>query len=223
MELQGKIVNFIGDSITEGVGVKEKCNRYDNRLKEACGLKKINNYGISGTRLAFQSHISIHPRYDLYMCARAGDIDPQADLIIVYGGVNDYLHGDAPLGKPGDTYPDTFYGAVYYMMDFLTRAFPAAKTVFMTPAHCFYNNTPDDQKATHEMKRGGGTPLIDYVNAIIETGKTLNVPVLSLYHELGIDPRPEATRYDFTADGLHFNDAGHEIIAAKLKSFLEAL
>ena len=34
MELKGKIVDFLGDSITEGVGVTDRAtNRYDNVMK----------------------------------------------------------------------------------------------------------------------------------------------------------------------------------------------
>ena len=38
MELQGKRIAFLGDSITEGTGVDDRSNRYDNRLLKMCGL-----------------------------------------------------------------------------------------------------------------------------------------------------------------------------------------
>ncbi|MBR5633064.1 MAG: SGNH/GDSL hydrolase family protein [Clostridia bacterium] len=66
MELQGKIIDFLGDSITEGVGVTDKVNnRYDNVLRREYGLKETYNYGIGGTRLAHQSKPSAKPRHDL--------------------------------------------------------------------------------------------------------------------------------------------------------------
>ena len=100
MDIRGFRVNFLGDSITEGVGVRDRAsNRYDNRLAAACGLAGVNNYGISGTRLAHQVHASEKPRYDLCFCGRAFNIDQSADIIVVYGGVNDYIHGDAPIGE----------------------------------------------------------------------------------------------------------------------------
>ena len=56
MELKGKIINFLGDSITEGAGVSNiSGNRYDNRLKIMYELKEVYNYGIGGSRLAHQS------------------------------------------------------------------------------------------------------------------------------------------------------------------------
>ena len=62
---------FLGDSITEGIGVTDIANcRYDNRLAVMCQLSAVNNYGISGTRLAHQTHASPNPRKDLCFCGR---------------------------------------------------------------------------------------------------------------------------------------------------------
>ena len=42
MELKGKIIDFLGDSITEGHSVEDiPNNRYDNVLKRLCGLKEV--------------------------------------------------------------------------------------------------------------------------------------------------------------------------------------
>ena len=38
MELTAKKINFLGDSITEGVGTSSKANIYLNLLKEECQL-----------------------------------------------------------------------------------------------------------------------------------------------------------------------------------------
>ena len=66
MNIKGYKVNFLGDSITEGVGVTDRENcRYDNRVKKMLGLAGVNNYGIGGTRLAHQIHASSKPRHDL--------------------------------------------------------------------------------------------------------------------------------------------------------------
>ena len=119
MELKGKIIDFLGDSITEGVGVDDRVNhRYDNIMKKEYGLKEVYNYGIGGSRFAHQSKPSIKPRHDLCFCGRVYDLNKSADIIVVYGAVNDYLHGDAPIGSMGDTTPVTFYGAVRFLMNF---------------------------------------------------------------------------------------------------------
>lgn len=135
MNLNGKAIDFLGDSITEGVGVEDLNNRYDNRLKAMLNLKAVHNYGIGGTRIAHQITPSAEPRYDLCFCGRAYDLNREADVIVVYGGVNDWIHGDAPFGEMSDTTPASFCGAVDFLMNLLKEKYPNARLVFMTPAH----------------------------------------------------------------------------------------
>ena len=54
MELKNKKINFLGDSITQGVGTTEDKYIYLNVMKNECGLAAARNYGISGTRIARQ-------------------------------------------------------------------------------------------------------------------------------------------------------------------------
>lgn len=151
-------------------------------------------------------------------------MDQSADMVVVYGGVNDYIHGDAPFGKPGDTTPATFCGAVYFLMNILRELYGEKPILFMTPAHGFLRKEVDDRlPSTHQRKRVKGEPLVDYVDTILETAKKFKIPVLDLYRNLGIDPHNPEAFDTFTADGLHFNDAGHAVIAEKLKAFIEAL
>ena len=225
MDIQGLNVNFLGDSITEGTGVTDRVNcRFDNRLVKLCGLAKANNYGIGGTRLAHQIHPSEKPRYDLCFCGRVYNMDTNADMVIVYGGVNDFIHGDAPFGQIGDTTPATFCGGVYFLMAYLREIYGDKPIIFMTPARCFLRKDVSDRvPSTHAKKTTPGKPLVDYVDAILTTAKQFRIPVLDLYRNLGIDPHEAADFDAYTTDGLHFNDAGHGVIAQRLKEFIEAL
>lgn len=225
MELTGKRIAFLGDSITEGTGVVDVENcRYDNRLKRMLGLKQVYNYGVGGTRLAHQSVPSEKPRFDLCFCGRAFYINREADMVIVYGGVNDYIHGDAPIGSPEDKTPATFWGATYYLMDFLRQEFGGKPIVFMTPARaCLSGRVSDTIPSPKPMKRADAMPLLNYVEIIKERAKQFDIPVLDLYHELGIDPHNEEERVKYTTDGLHFNDEGHAFIAERLGAFLRSL
>ena len=225
MNIQGFKVNFLGDSITEGMGVDDIANcRYDNRLAKLCGLSAVNNYGIGGTRFAHQSCPSAKPRHDLCFCGRVYNMDTTADMVVVYGGVNDYIHGDAPFGEIGDTTPATFCGAVYFLMYFLRENYPGKPVVFMTPARCMYGKEVDDLKPSPRPSKGpDARALRDYVEAIMQTAKQFDIPVLDLYHTLGLDPHHEVCYDTYTKDGLHFNDAGHAFIAQRLKEFIEAL
>ena len=225
MNSQGFKVNFLGDSITEGVGVSDVANcRYDNRMAAMCQLSAVNTYAISGTRLAHQTCPSARPHYDLCFCGRAHAMDPTADMVIVYGGVNDYIHGDAPFGEMGDTTPATFCGGVYFLMHDLRETYANKPIIFITPARCFLRNEVDDlYPSVHAAKRVPGKPLKDYVEAIQKTAKQFDVNVLDLYDGLGIDPHDPEHFEKYTIDGLHFNDAGHAVLAQHLKDFIDSL
>ena len=225
MNIQGFKVNFLGDSITEGVGVSDiPSNRYDNRLKVLCQLSAVNNYGVSGTRLAHQIRASETPRFDLCFCGRVYNMDTSADMVIVYGGVNDYIHGDAPFGEMGDTTPATFCGGVYFLMKYLKENYPDKPIIFLTPARMFLRHEVTDlQPSTHARKWTPGKELAAYVDVILETGKQFGIPVLDLYRNLGLDPHDEAVFQAYTMDGLHFNDAGHGVLAQCIKDFIDKL
>ena len=224
MDIKGFKINFLGDSITEGAGVADQANRYDNRLARMCDLAANNNYGISGSRLAHQTHPSEKPRYDLCFCGRAYDMDKSADMVIVYGGVNDYIHGDAPFGKIGDTTPATYCGGVYFLMHYLRETYGDKPIVFMTPARCYLRGQVSDmQPSTHAKKVIPGKPLLAYVEVIQETAKQFDIKVLDLYNDLGVDPHIPEQFEAYTTDGLHFNDEGHALIAQKLKALIESI
>ena len=225
MNIKGFKINFLGDSITEGTGVTDQVNcRYDNRLAQMCQLSAVNNYGVGGSRLAHQIHPSEKPRYDLCFCGRAYNMDVSADMVIVYGGVNDYIHGDAPFGLIGDTTPATYCGAVCFLMNYIREVYGNKPVIFMTPARCYLRKEVDDLvPSTHGKKISEGKALLAYVDVILETAKQFDIPVLDLYRNLGIDPHDPDSYDNYTVDGLHFNDAGHAIIAQQLKDFIESI
>ena len=218
-------VNFLGDSITEGVGITnhENC-RYDHLAAKILGFSKVNSYGIGGTRIAHQPHPSATPRYDLNFCGRAYDMDQSADMVVVYGGVNDYIHGNALFGEIGDTTPSTFCGGVYFLMNYLRQAYGDKPIIFMTPARSFLRREVDDlYPSVHGAKQVPGKPLKNYAEVIQETAKQFDVKVLNLYDDLGIDPHIPEHFEKYTVDGLHFNAEGHRLLAQKLTEFIKAL
>ena len=224
MNIQGLKVNFLGDSITFGVGVSDIPNcRYDNRIAKELGLSKVNNYSISGTRMAHQTMPSAKPWYELCFCGRAYGMDTSADMVIVYGGVNDYIHGDAHFGTMEDRTPETFCGAVYFLMETLKALYPGKPIVFMTPAHCNYNGLSDREVSRRPMKKPDAQPLLEYVKVIKARGVELGIPVLDLFENLGIDSNNADDKARYTVDGLHFNDDGHEILARVLGDFLTSI
>lgn len=212
MELQNKKINILGDSITEGVGVSAPEKAYPAVLKEKYGLAEVRNYGISGTRFARQHKpTKDNPRFDLDFCSRVCEMDTDADIVVVFGGTNDFGHGDAEIGSFSDRTPDTFYGACHTLMQTIIERFPASAIVFMTPLH----------RAVEEQ--AGKLPLSGYVSIIREVAEYYSLPVLDLYKSSGLQPQVPVIRERYVPDGLHPNDAGAEILAHRLAHFLMAL
>lgn len=85
-------------------------------------------------------------------CERCFDIYKESDVIIVFGGVNDYLHKDAPLGKLGDKQRDTFCGSVDYLTRTIREEYTNDTRVF-TPTHCYYNDGYSKNEARRSYKR----------------------------------------------------------------------
>lgn len=202
MELKGLTVNFLGDSITEGYGTTDSDKQFHQIIKEQYGLKCAYNYGVGGTRIARCHKPSQVTIWDYTFELRAEIMDKNADAVIVFGGTNDYGHGDAPFGtiESHDIY--TFCGAVNSLVDKLKNDFPKSKIVFMTPIHRLGETAPASVSPD-------GKTLADYANVIVEICKKKDVAVIDLFKINPLDPA-DAT---LVPDGLHPNDDGHKVMA----------
>lgn len=214
MELTGKKINFLGDSITEGCCATAPAKGYVEILKRICYLSEARNYGIGGTRIAQQRIPSAEPKYDRDFCSRVSELDPDADIVIVFGGTNDHGHGDAPLGTDADRTPDTFHGACHVLFTKLINRFPQAKIVILTPLH---------RVGEAELKPHSGAVLEDYVRIIRSTAAQYGLPLLDLFETSAIRAHIPQIAKQYTTDGLHPNDAGHELLAEEIAAFLKRL
>ncbi len=219
MKLKGKIINFLGDSITEGYSTTNIEYRYDNVIKNKSGIAKANNYGISGTTIAYQKAMFDDPSFNMSFCSRMYRMDTEADVIVVFGGSNDYGHGDAPFGTMEDETPKTFCGAVDFLMANIISLYPNSTTVFLTPAR----REGDLEISVNPQKADDARPLKDYAEVIKAKGRKYSIAVLDMYEKLGIDPNNQKDKEEYTTDGLHFNNKGNEKIADAIIKFLSEL
>ena len=218
MELKGLKINFLGDSITEGHGASSKDATYWSVLGKNTGAI-VREYGVGGTRFAIKKEPSANPRHDLDFLMRAKEMDKDADAVVVFGGTNDFGHGDAPLGSFSDRTQDTFYGACHALFDYLINTYPEATIVVMTPLHrCNEDNVRGDG-----YKKEDSAPLATYVSIIKEVAAYYSLPVLDLWSVSGIQPRVPVLKQKYCPDGLHPNDAGHILMAKRLEGFLRSL
>ena len=212
MDLKGKKINVIGDSITYGVGTSNAENIFLNRIAREEGLAAARNYGISGARIAHQQ--GNEDNYPYAYCDRFGEMDDDADIVVVFGGTNDYGHGNAPIGTFSDRCTSTYYGAWHLLLSGLITKYPDALIAVMTPLHRCDENNPSV---------GNGLPLSRYVEIAREVAAYYAVPVLDLYTLSGIQPEHPVLKAKYCPDGLHPNDAGHRLIADRLAGFLKTL
>lgn len=203
-----QIWNVLGDSIsTEGAGYATV--GYPSLVKQSLGIAQVNSYAVSGTDIAAPTGSSTA------FVNRYTSMSAAADIITVFGGVNDYLH-NVPLGTNASRAKTDFYGALHVLIQGLYTSFPDARVGFFTPLNVqgfsgLGENTPNP----------GGFTLSQYVDAIREVCAFYSVPVLDLYRVSGVTPVVASARTKFFTDGLHLRNIGHEVIAPRIAAFLE--
>jgi len=214
MKLEGLTINFLGDSITEGCGTTSPDKAFHQLIKDKYNLKYAYNYGVGGTRIARQFEPSKgDTKYDLTFEIRAEVMDKNADAIVVFGGTNDYGHGDAPFGRFEDREETSFYGACHVLMRKLIEKYVDKPIVFLMPLH----RTNDDKPATTVKSQ----ILKDFVDAEKRVCEYYSIPVIDLFGASGMCSAVEVQNKFYFADGLHPNDAGHEKIAKIVENFLK--
>ncbi len=217
MVLKNKKINFIGDSITEGCGTsgpdKNFCSIIEREYGAVC-----RNYGISGTRISKQS-----PPYEEEnerdFCSRVNDMDPDADIVVVFGGTNDFGHGSALIGNMSDRTPYTFYGALHTLYRSLIERYSEADIVILTPLH--RGDCEDCRRGQGINKITDTGTLKEYVEAIRQTAEYYSLPVFDLYAAGGLQPNVPIIRERYMPDSVHPNDAGHALLAKKIATYLE--
>lgn len=223
------IINFLGDSITAGAGAEKVENMFTTVLCNLLNAKE-NNYGICGTRIAKQIVPSDDVAMDETFRERAEKMNKSADLVFVFGGTNDYGHGDALMGDMTSESEFTFYGAMKKLVETLIADYGREKLVFLLPLPRYnqdsiygendvkntYSNPISRHDVYHPVK--SLYPLETYIDAEREVLTHYGIRYLDLTEDF---PQPRTNQGDaLTMDGLHPNIAGHrflaELIYAKL-------
>lgn len=205
------IINFLGDSITNGGGAEKYSDCYVSLVAKSTG-SVVFNYGIGGTGFTRKKVFSgdMTDEDFLMRAEKMGD----ADLVFVFGGTNDYGHSSAPLGDVFSSDVYTFCGAVNRLIDYLSEKYGADKICFILPLHRYNEDDPYGEDRPIPV-----APLCDYVFALKEILDKRNIVYIDLLKEI---PTPIVNTGDeFTVDGLHPNNAGHKVIADKIVSYLK--
>lgn len=217
MELQKKTIVCLGDSITQGCGSTDEPKKgWVGLLQNLNPTAKVLNHGVGGTRIARKRVPTVPAIYDEDFIKRADELPEKADIVLIFGGTNDYGHGDAAMGKPEDTDVYTFYGALNTLFTKLITKYPLGRIVVLTPTH------RADENEIHTFSDGKFV-LIDFVRAIREVAENYSLPVLDLYKMSGFFPSITAQKELLMPDGLHPNDLGYEKLVQVIDSYLKSL
>lgn len=221
MELKGCKINLLGDSITFGVGTSAPDKRFGDLIAAQYGAI-VRNYGISGTRIARQHTPTVScPDFDRHFVSRVPEMDADADVIVVFGGTNDFGHGDAPIGAFDDRDPSTFCGACHCLMSGLIERYCGKPIVIVTPLHRLEEDCPEGDGTGRKLEVCA--VLEDYRAILMKTAAYYGLPILDLYATSGMQPRHPVARARLMPDGLHPSDEGHAVIARRIGEFLKTL
>lgn len=134
----------------------------------------------------------------------------QVDAIVIHYGTNDFTAGSTGVAidnaeKPQDV--NTLCGAMRYSITALLTAYPHLRIFVSVPAFRYW--TAEDGTITYSdtYTNGNGNKLTDFVDAIANTAKEYNLPVIDSYYSLGINKINAAT---FLGDGVHHNETGRK-------------
>ena len=206
------IINFLGDSITQGAGAACEAETYVNVVGATLGCQ-VNNYGVGGTRIAKQTNPSSKEIYDQDFLLRSEQMG-DADLVFVFGGTNDFGHGDAEFGQLDSKDVYTFCGAVNTLFSKLVARYGKKKLCVILPLHRVdEDNVYGDGSKTKESKT-----LKEYVFALRTLAEKYGLDILDFDKEFPYSQI--APGQGLTVDGLHPNSHGHKIIAEKICEYL---
>ena len=211
MDLSNLKIHFLGDSITQGYFAETKSSSYVGRFQSQYPNATIRNYGVGGSCISNTCVWNVED-----MRARAKRMEPDADLIVVCGGSNDFFCL-TPLGSPDERTEDTFFGAYNLLLDDLIARYPNTKIVLCTILPRFDEALPECDGRVRIA------PPIAYVDIIKKIGELRNLPVIDLFTlECFREPIP-GDKSPLTKDGLHPLDEGHKILFNRIHQALLSL
>lgn len=201
---------FLGDSITAGSCASSLEKNYVSQVGQMLGCEVV-NCGIGGTRIARQTKNSTYHEQDIDFNMRTILLDKTADKVFVFGGTNDYGHGDAKFGDKGDTDVYTFHGAVNTLYSTLIGMYGKENVIVILPM-----KRSDMYGMVNSVT---GKRLIDYVEVIKYYVNLYGLKYLDFYNNCL--PEPPEGESEFFADGLHPNDKGYKVLAEKICEFIK--
>lgn len=211
----GKIWTVIGDSLSRAPS--RTARHYHEYIAERTGITVVNLAQSEGGYYAKPGDRTFRKQAEL--------IPARSDVITVFGSGNDVQQiaaGTIPLGSAADTEPSTVCGCVNITIGNIFARSPLANLGMILPTPWYKTDGNTDWTPGNP-----GNVMETYCAALTEICRRRSVPFLDLYHGSGLRPADPAFRAAaYSRDGgggIHPDERGHILIAAKIRAFLDSL
>lgn len=200
-----KKITCYGDSITAQ-------NQWQPHVASYFGCTMINK-GVGGTTVFNNGNREIIEgvTMDSWMCSddRINLIPNDTDVILVFGGHNDWAYNNLQMGVLGDgnLIDSTFKSAYSLMLKKLVTKFPNARIITMTPVG---GRTETEKGNSDKQYYIRDLCMTDFANAVKEVSAYCAIPCIDINAESGISTLNHDT---YIADVIHPNSEGGKLIA----------
>ena len=237
LDLSGKTVGFLGDSITAGNGASpQTTNRYSTVFCNIAGCTE-KNLGNAGTCLAANTKNGRNSERFITRVTSANISG--CDLLIIFGGTNDFSYDIKPVGdhfeeetitgssctgtkkRVPNSDNETFSGALHELLLAIRAIKPELPIVFITPlTRTSYpgasTSLPDaGSRPSSDEQNANGNYLSDFTDAIKDICAFYGVAVFESTNHVPFDYVRDLNKV-YVADNVHPNNKGHAVLATAL-------
>lgn len=193
-----------GDSIST---TNFSAGGYQKSLQEILSADEMINYAQNAAALT-----SGYP-YSMYDEIMQSDVHEDVSAVILWAGTNDWYYG-VPLGDVDSRIADNFCGCLRGAMLHLSRIYPKAAIIYVTPIYRYseYDGKSDKFHA-FEQKNDAGYTLYDYYKASKELSERVGFILCDMRVLSGINRENSGV---FLRDGVHPTVLGYKRISAIL-------
>ncbi len=206
-DFSGMIADFVGDSITEGVGGNEDLSgnkiSYVNYVQELLGFKQSINNGLAGRMFAS------HNNPELSIEANETSlININAQTVVIYAGINDFLCTDEIkiFGEIDSGSTSGYCGQLQSFTKSLMNNYPDKDYFFVTS----YQINTEDTSVYKDLE--GKATLNDYMEPQRFLAERNGFHIIELYNTGFMSMQGEGNWSSLFADSIHPNNEGYRVL-----------